>query len=208
MLNYTMIAMAVARRLNLDEHSLTALRMGMSMYDLGMMKIPRSLRVKKESLTEKEWEKLKEHPDLGFSLVSPMGLDERIMKMVRSHHEHYDGSGYPAGLMKDEIPVEARILGVVDSFRALITPGPYRRCYSIDEATSEIIKGSGTRFDPKVVGAFVKSLHDLGVREDRCELVLDAVEKELEAKATKHEEEETTETTETEETAVTVKEGS
>jgi HD-GYP domain-containing protein (c-di-GMP phosphodiesterase class II) len=148
-----------------------------------MMKIPRSLRIKKESLSEKEWEKLKEHPDLGFALVSPMGLDERIMKMVRSHHEHFDGSGYPAGLMKDEIPVEARILGVVDAFRALITPGPYRRCFSIDEAKNEIIQGAGTRFDPKVVGAFVKSLHDLGARDDGCGLELDAVEKELEAKA-------------------------
>jgi signal transduction histidine kinase/HD-GYP domain-containing protein (c-di-GMP phosphodiesterase class II) len=211
MLNFTMIAMSVARRLNLDEKSLTALRMGMSMYDLGMMKIPRSLRMKKESLSEKEWEKLREHPDLGYSLVSPMGLDERIMKMVRNHHEHFDGSGYPAGLIKDEIPVEARILNVVDSFRALISPGPYRRCFSIDEAKNEIIQGAGTLFDPKVVGAFVKSLHDLGARDDRCELVLEAVEKELEEKALEHEGEEAIdkeEIKETEEELETVKEGS
>ncbi len=190
MLNFTMIAMSVARRLNLDEKSLTALRMGMSIYDLGMMKIPRLLRVKKESLSEKEWEKLREHPDLGCSLISPMGLDERIMRMVRSHHENYDGSGYPAGLMKDEIPIESRIINVVDSFRALIMPGPYRRCFSMDEAKNEIIQGAGTRFDPKVVGAFVKSLHDLGARDDRFELVLDAVEKELEEKEMEHEEKE------------------
>jgi signal transduction histidine kinase/HD-GYP domain-containing protein (c-di-GMP phosphodiesterase class II) len=188
MLNFTMIAMAVARRLNLDEKSMTALRMGMSMYDLGMMEIPRSLRVKKESLSDKEWEKLKEHPDLGFSLASPMGLDERIMKMIRSHHENYDGSGYPAGLMKDEIPIESRIINVVDSFRALVMPGPYRRCFTIDEAKNEIIQGSGKRFDPKVVGALVKALHDLGVREERCELVLDAVEREIEEKETENEE--------------------
>lgn len=205
MLNFTMIAMAVARRLNLDEKSLTALRMGMSLYDLGMMKIPRSLRVKKESLSEKEWEKLREHPDLGYSLVSPMGLDERIMKMVRNHHENFDGTGYPVGLLKDEIPIEARILNVVDSFRALITPGPYRRCFSMDEAKNEIIQGAGTRFDPKVVGAFVKSLHDLGARDDRSELVLDAVEKELEEKAM--EIKETIETEETETTQEPVKEG-
>ncbi len=188
MLNYTMIAMSVARRLNLDEKSLTALRMGMSIYDLGMMKIPRSLRVKRERLSEKEWEKLKEHPDLGYLLVSPMGLDERIMRMIRSHHENYDGSGYPAGLVKDEIPIESRIINVVDSFRALISPGPYRRCFSMDEAKNEIIQGAGTRFDPKVVGAFVKSLHALGARDDRCELVLDAVEKELEEKEIEQEE--------------------
>ena len=164
------------------------LRMGMSMYDLGMMKVPRSLRVKKESLTEKEWEKVMEHPDLGYTLVAPMGLDERIMNMVRCHHEHYDGSGYPAGLIKDEIPVESRIINVVDSFRALVMPGPYRRCFTIDEAKNEIIQGAGKRFDPKVVGALVKALHDLGVREERCELVLDAVEREIEEKETEKEE--------------------
>ena len=131
--------------------------------------------------------------------------DERIMKMVRNHHEHFDGSGYPAGLMKDEIPIEARILNVVDSFRALITPGPYRRCFSIDEAKNEIIQGSGKRFDPKVVGAFVKSLHDLGARDDRCGLVLEAVDKELEEKKMKNEDK--TETEETETTLETVKEG-
>ncbi len=205
MLNFTMIAMAVARRLGLDEKSLTALRMGMSMYDLGMTRIPRSLRIKKESLTEKEWEKLREHPDLGYALVSPMGLDERIMKMVRSHHEHYDGSGYPAGLVKDEIPIEARILNVVDSFRALIMPGPYRRSFSIDEAKNEIIRGSGTRFDPKVVGAFVKALNDLGARDDSSGLVLDAVEKEIEEKKMKHEE--AARAADVEATRETVKEG-
>jgi hypothetical protein len=216
MLNFTIIAMAVARRLNLDEKSLTAIRMGMSMYDLGMMKIPRSLRIKKGSLTDKEWEKLREHPDLGYALVSPMGLDERIMKMVRGHHEHYDGSGYPSGLMKDEIPVEARILGVVDAFRALITPGPYRRCFTVDEARNEIIQGAGTRFDPKVVGAFVKALHDLGARDEGSELVLGSVEKELEERAAgpgrgtdaEAGTEETDKAEETEETAETVKEGS
>ena len=188
MLNFTMIAMAVARRLNLDEKSLTALRMGMSMYDLGMMKIPRSIRVKKESLSEKEWEELKEHPDLGYSLVSPMGLDERIMKMVRNHHENFNGTGYPLGLIKDEIPIESRIINVVDSFRALIMPGPYRRRFSIDEAKNEIIQGAGTRFDPKVVGAFVKSLHDLGARDDNNEFVLGVVEKELEEKEMEYKE--------------------
>jgi HD-GYP domain-containing protein (c-di-GMP phosphodiesterase class II) len=107
-----------------------------------------------------------------------MGLEERIMKMVRCHHEDFDGSGYPAGLAGEEIPVEARIVNVIDAFRALITPGPYRRCFSLDEARSEIIRGSGTKFDPKVVGAFVKSLHALGAVEDSCELVLTAVERE------------------------------
>ncbi len=178
--NYTLIALAVGRRLGLDEASMTALRMGMNMYDLGMMKIPRSIRVKKEELSEREWKVLRRHPNLGYTLLSPMGLDERIMKMVQSHHEYFDGSGYPDGLIRKEIPVEARILGVIDAFRALISLGPYRRAFTIDEARNEIIRDSGTKFDPQIVGAFVKVLHELGARDSGGEMSLDAVERELE----------------------------
>ncbi len=182
LLNYTLIALAVGERLNLDEKALTALRIGMNIYDLGMMKVPRSIRVKKEELSSKEWAVLKEHPEIGYSLISPMGLEERVMKIVKSHHEYFDGSGYPEGLVREEIPIEARIINVVDSFRALITEGPYRRCFTLDEARNEIIKNSGKKFDPKVVGAFVKALHDLGAREEKCEFILDSVERELEEK--------------------------
>jgi len=178
--NLTLLALAIGRRLNLDEKSLTALRLGMNLYDLGLMKVPRNIRVKKEELDDDEREKLREHPNIGYSLASPMGLEERIMRMVRCHHEYFDGSGYPDGLIGHEIPIEARIVNIVDTFRALISEGPYRRCYSLDEARNEIIKSAGTKFDPKVVGAFVKALSDLGAREYKCELILDTVERELE----------------------------
>jgi HD-GYP domain-containing protein (c-di-GMP phosphodiesterase class II) len=101
------------------------------------------------------------------------------MKMIRSHHEHYDGSGYPDGLSGSEIPVEARIVSVVDAFRALMSEGPYRRTFSLDEARAEIENGALTRFDPDVVKAFGEALRDLGARDDKHELVLEAVEKEL-----------------------------
>ncbi|MBU8921987.1 MAG: GAF domain-containing protein [Bacteroidales bacterium] len=186
--NYTLIALGVGRRLDLGEDSMTALRMGMNMYDLGMMKIPRSIRVKKEELSEGEWKVLREHTNLGYTLLSPMGLDERIMKMVRCHHEYFDGSGYPDGLLREEIPVEARILGVIDAFRALISLGPYRRAFTIDEARNEIIRSSGTKFDPQIVGAFVKVLHELGARDGDGEMNLDAVEQELEEMRKEYEE--------------------
>lgn len=178
--NLTLLALEVGQRLGLDEKSLTALRLGMNLYDLGMMKIPRSIRGKREELTEKEWQTLREHPNTGYALISPMGLEGRIMKIIRSHHENFDGSGYPDGLAGDEIPMESRIVNVVDTFRALITQGPYRRCFSLDEARNEIIKDSGTKFDPKIVSAFMKALHDLGAVEDQSELVLTTVERELE----------------------------
>jgi len=178
--NLTLLALKVGELLDLDGDSLTALRLGMNMYDLGLMKIPRNIRSKKEQLNREEIARLRSHTNIGYALVSPMGLEERIMKMIRSHHEHYDGSGYPDGLVGTEIPIEARIVNVVDAFRALVSEGPYRRCYTIEEARKEIIKNAGTKFDPRVVGAFVKSLRDLGIRIYKGELILDSVERELE----------------------------
>lgn len=180
LIDLTLVALAIGEKLNLDERSLTALRLGMNLYDLGLMRIPRNIRVKREELAPKEREVLREHTNIGFSLTSPMGLEDRIMKMVRSHHEHYDGTGYPDGLAGDEIPVEARIVSVVDTLRALMSEGPYRRMYSLEEARAEIARGAGTRFDPRVVDAFAAALETLGARDEKHELVLDAVERDLE----------------------------
>jgi HD-GYP domain-containing protein (c-di-GMP phosphodiesterase class II) len=178
--NLTLIALTIGRKLALDERSLTALRLGMNLYDLGLMRIPRNIRIKKEELTPKEREVLRGHTNLGFALTSPMNLEDRVMKMIRSHHEHYDGSGYPDGLSGSEIPVEARIVSVVDAFRALMSEGPYRRTFSLAEARAEIERGANTRFDPDVVTAFGETLEALGARDDKHELVLDAIERELE----------------------------
>jgi len=179
LVNLTLIALTIGKKLALDERSLTALRLGMNLYDLGLMRIPRNIRIKKEELTPKEREVLRGHPNIGFALTSPMNLEDRVMKMIRSHHEHYDGSGYPDGLSGNEIPVEARIVSVVDAFRALMSEGPYRRTFSLEETRAEIEKGSLTRFDPDVVKAFGEALDDLGARDDKHELVLEAVEREL-----------------------------
>ncbi len=178
--NLTLIALTIGRKLALDERSLTALRLGMNLYDLGLMRIPRNIRVKKEELTPKEREVLRGHTNLGFALTSPMNLEDRVMKMIRSHHEHYDGSGYPDGLSGSEIPIEARIVSVVDAFRALMSEGPYRRTFSLAEARAEIERGANTRFDPDVVKAFGETLEALGARDDKHGLVLDAIERELE----------------------------
>ena len=178
--NLTIVAQATARRLRLDEKALIAVRIGMNIYDLGLMKVPRHIRSKREKLSSRDVKRLMEHPNLGFSLISPMCLDERIKAIVRNHHERYDGKGYPDGLKGEEIPIEARIVSVVDAFRALITQGPYRKVYSFEEAREEIMKKAGSRFDPKVVEAFMKALNDLGAREENGQLVLDSITEELE----------------------------
>lgn len=180
LMNLTLVALAVGKQLKLDERSLTALRLGMNLYDLGLMRVPRNIRIKREPLNEKELEALRNHTNIGYSIASPMGLEERIMRIIRSHHEHFDGTGYPDGLAGSEIPIEARIVAVVDTFRALMSEGPYRLPYSLAQAKAEIAAGSGTRFDPAVVAAFIEALDLLEAKEEHHELVLEALERELE----------------------------
>ncbi|MCD6379349.1 GAF domain-containing protein [bacterium] len=163
---YSKLAVQTGRHLNLDEGSLAAIYVGMNLYDVGMMKIARHIRGKRESLSADEWEKLKKHTDIGYLLLSPMGLDEKIMKMIRSHHESCDGKGYPDGIKSSETSLEVRIISVIDSFRALVTHGPYRRGFSLDEAIAEISKNSGKKFDPEVVKAFLDVLDELRGSEE------------------------------------------
>jgi HD-GYP domain-containing protein (c-di-GMP phosphodiesterase class II) len=150
----------------MTESSLAALYVGMNLYDVGMMKVPRHIRSKRENLSADEWGKLKKHTDLGYSLLSPMGLDERIMKMTQSHHESYDGKGYPHGIKSSETGMGVRIISVIDSFRALITHGPYRRGFSLDEAVAEISKNAEKKFDPEVVKTFLEVLDELRGSEE------------------------------------------
>jgi len=153
---YSRMAVETGRRLGLDEKSLAAVRIGMNIYDVGMMKIPRHIRGKKEKLQDREWDELKKHPDIGYSLISPMGLDERIMRMIRSHHEGYRGGGYPEGSVVSKGGAGTGIIQVVDSFRALISQGPYKRQVAPGEAVNEILSLAGERFHPRVAEEFAK----------------------------------------------------
>ncbi|MBD3180385.1 MAG: GAF domain-containing protein, partial [Candidatus Latescibacteria bacterium] len=151
---YSRMAVNIGEKIGLDEESLTALQLGMNLYDVGMMLVPRGIRGKREKLSEEEWEKLREHTNAGYSLLSPMELDARIMEMIRSHHEKYSGGGYPDGTAATDTYVGARVIQMVDSFRALLSQGPYRRSYSVDEAVEEIRRGVGDKFDPDIWEAF------------------------------------------------------
>ena len=163
---YSRLAVQTGRHLNMTESSLAALYIGMNLYDVGMMKVPRHIRSKRENLSADEWEKLKKHTDMGYSLLSPMGLDERIMKMTQSHHESYDGKGYPHGVKSSETGMGVRIISVIDSFRALVTHSPYRRGFSLDEAVAEISKNAKKKFDPEVVKTFLEVLAELRGSEE------------------------------------------
>ena len=98
------------------------------------------------------------HPVLGSGIVEQIGFLNDLAPLILRHHERYDGKGYPGRLKKEKIPLGARILAVADAYESMVTDRPYRKALPISEANKEMIKCSGTQFDPKIVTVFLKAL--------------------------------------------------
>lgn len=124
----------LGRHLGLDEESVVALRRGGYLHDLGKIAVPDEILKKGSNLTAEEWAVMKQHPITGENICRPLKSLRLVLPIIRNHHEHCNGSGYPDGLKKDEIPLLARILQVVDVYDALRTTRPYKPALSHDQA--------------------------------------------------------------------------
>ena len=129
---------------------------GFFLHDIGKVGIPESILCKTGPLNDLEWIVMRSHPHVGAKIVEPIPFMGEAVEIVRSHHERYDGSGYPAGLRGEEIPLGARIFAIADAFDAMTSDRPYRRALPTEEAVAQIQAGSGTQFDPVCVDAFVE----------------------------------------------------
>lgn len=137
-----------------DSTNLDNIRKGSLLHDVGKIAIPDSILKKVKPLTAKEWEKIKLHPALGYGLIKEIKMVDEVGNIILYHHERYDGHGYPKGLKKDKIPVEARIFALADALDAITSHRPYRKERSFKTAKKEIQDNSGSQFDPVVVEAF------------------------------------------------------
>jgi len=148
-------ATKIAAALNLDVERLEDVRAASLLHDIGKLDISRSILYKAARLTSEEFEEIQSHVTRGVTLLEPVGGSlRRILPIILSHHDKFDGSGYgPAH--GDEIPLESRIITVADVFDSLTSDRPYRQAVSPFEAKEIIVKGAGTEFDPRVVEAFV-----------------------------------------------------
>lgn len=136
-----------------------ALEMGQAsmMHDIGKIGIPDAVLLKPGKLTKDEFEVIKSHPGIGATILSEDGNFKVALQVALSHHERWDGTGYPSGLKGEEIPLAARIVAVVDVFDALVSERPYKKGWPVADALEEICRGSGSHFDPEVVDAFFRT---------------------------------------------------
>jgi cyclic di-GMP phosphodiesterase len=149
----------IATALGLPEDRIALLRLAAPLHDIGKIAIADRILRKKGLLTDEERRDMERHADVGRELLGGSGSEllELAATIAWTHHERWDGSGYPRGLQGEEIPLEGRIVAVADVFDALSSDRPYRPRLSIEEARRWIVDGAGEAFDPDVVGAFVLS---------------------------------------------------
>ena len=144
-------AVEIAKDIGLSADEIEALRAAALLHDIGKLAVPEHIINKPGKLTPEEFEKMKVHPLVGAEILDRVAFPYPVSPIVRSHHERWDGSGYPAGLAGEEIPIGARILAVVDCLDALASDRQYRPAIPLDQAMSKVKEKAGTWFDPKLV---------------------------------------------------------
>ncbi len=152
------LAVAIARRMGLDEDTVEAVRPAAVVHDIGKIYVPAEILTKPGRLSEIEFMLIKNHSAAGYEILRSINFPWDIATIVRQHHERLDGSGYPDGISGDDIRIEARIIAVADVVEAISSHRPYRPALGLDVAIDEIQKGAGRLYDPAVVKACVEVL--------------------------------------------------
>jgi diguanylate cyclase (GGDEF)-like protein/putative nucleotidyltransferase with HDIG domain len=157
-------AVALSEALSMPKEKVATIRAAALLHDIGKISIPDSILNKEGTLTEKEWEQIKTHPQAGVEILRHVINLINCLPAILHHHEHYDGSGYPSGLKGDTIPLEARILAVADAYDAITSLRPYRGRLSPQEAINELRRYAGAQFDSELVDVFCKMMEPILVK--------------------------------------------
>jgi hypothetical protein len=150
------MAAGLGRKVGLDDSEVNLIRAAAPLHDLGKIAIPDTILLKPERLTEEEYEVVKTHAALGARILeeATSPLFQVAERICQSHHERWDGQGYPEGLAGEEIPLAGRLVAVADVFDILVHERPYKEGMSVDDAAEELRRNAGTQFDPAVIAAF------------------------------------------------------
>ena len=167
-------AAALARRLELADSDTQAVEIAALLHDIGKLAVPEHILSKPGPLTPDERKKMQMHAQIGAEIVSAVPFPRPVAPLIRSHHERWDGTGYPAGLRGEQIPIGARILSVVDCFDALTSERPYRPAVSPDEAISPATKRGRQGIRSRHRHAIHRAVAGIDSTNERCSLVADA----------------------------------
>ena len=152
----TELTAKLAQALNMSSEEIMHLRRGALLHDMGKIGIPDSILHKPASLSEDEWTIMRKHPQLAYEMLYPIEYLRPALEIPYSHHEKWDGTGYPRGLSGEQIPLSARLFAVVDVWDAVTSDRPYRPAWSEEEAVTYLREQTGKHFDPRVVDLFFK----------------------------------------------------
>ena len=151
----------VGEKMGLSERALDALYRGGIIHDIGKIGVPDAVLLKPGPLDARELASMRMHPIIGESIVRPLRSGASLLPIIRHHHEHFDGGGYPDGLARRAIPHLARIVAVCDAYDALVTDRPYRRAKSVDEAIAILNDGAGHQWDPEAVEVLTSEMSNM-----------------------------------------------
>ncbi len=154
------IARKIGEKLGLTDSELARLTLLITLHDIGKINLSEGLLTKKGPLTDKEWEIMRKHPETGYRIARATDEFSHVAEGILSHHEHWDGSGYPRGLKGEKIPLLARITSIADAFEVMTNGRPYKKAMSREEIIKEFKRCAGKQFDPELVDIFLSILDE------------------------------------------------
>jgi putative nucleotidyltransferase with HDIG domain len=149
------LAVVLGQSLGLDQEALVELRRGALLHDIGKIGVSDHILLKAGPLSDQEWDEMRMHPEIGARIASKLESLRPAAELILTHHERYDGTGYPRGLKGEEIPLSARIFAIADSVDAMLCPRPYRSAMDLPAVLEEVAARSGSQFDPVVCEHFL-----------------------------------------------------
>ena len=165
-------ATALARALRMSDVEVQAVKTAALLHDIGKLAVPEHIIAKPGPLTPEEFQKVRSHPQIGADIIARVPFPYPVSPLILSHHERWDGRGYPSGLKGENIPLGARIICLVDYFDALTSDRPYHKPMTVEAAAAQIEQEAGKALDPDAVAAFLRILPDIRAEAERADLAL------------------------------------
>ncbi len=162
----TQLALYLAKAMGMSESDLVHMRRGILLHDMGKMGVPDTILLKPDTLTEEEAKVMRMHTQYAFEMLAPINYLRPALDIPASHHEKWDGTGYPRGLWGEQIPLAVRIFTVVDVYDALTSDRPYRKAWTKKKTLDYLNNEKGKSFDPRVVDVFMSLRHEMGIEKE------------------------------------------